>query len=90
MGIFVGLPQTELDALRASAIAAATGGQRTALSGGQKSGSKQYPFSPQEILGEVKYAEQQNGTRRPRAQRVEQVLVRPFSEEPLGDGFPLG
>lgn len=74
MGIFVGLPQSELDALRASALAAITGGRRTSLSGGQKSGTKEWQMSPQDVLGEVKFAEQQNGTRAPRAQKVEQIL----------------
>ena len=73
-GLFVGLPQSELDSLRAAAIAAITGGQRTSLSGGQKSGSKEYKMSPQDVLAEVNYAEQQNGIKPPRAQKVVQVL----------------
>lgn len=87
MGIFVGLPQAELDALRANAIAGITGGRRTSLSGGQKSGSKEWQMSPQDVLGEVKFAEQQNGMRPPRAQKVEQVLVRPFTGNVSTDGF---
>jgi len=69
-GIFVGLSQVELDALRVTALAATTGGQRTSLSGGQKSGSKEYQMSPQQVLMEIIYAERQSGARAPRVDRT--------------------
>jgi len=73
-GLFVGLSQSELDDLRAGAIARMNGGQRTSISGGAKSGSKEYPMPPDQVLAEVIYAEQQNGTRAPRNQKVYQVM----------------
>lgn len=73
-GIFVSLSQTELDALRVDALAQIQSGRRTSLSGGGKSGSKEWSMSAQDILREVVYAEQQNGTRAPRAQKVVNVL----------------
>lgn len=73
-GIFTGLPQIELDSLRANALAVITGGRWANVSGGAKSGSRDYGMSPQDILAEVKFAEQQNGTRPARAQKVIQVL----------------
>ncbi len=78
LGIFVGLAQSELDALRTSAIEGITSGRRTSLSGGQKSGSKEWQMSPQDLLAEVNYAEQQNGTRAPRAQKVVSILSAPY------------
>jgi hypothetical protein len=61
-GLFVGLSQVELDALRVSALAAITSGRRTSLSGGQKSGSKEWKMDPQQMLIEIRYAERQAGT----------------------------
>lgn len=74
-GILVGLPQAELDELRANALSGITGGRRTSLSGGAKSGSKEWQMSPQDMLVEIRYAEQQNGTLPARAQKVVQVLT---------------
>lgn len=73
-GIFTGLTQTELDTLRTDALSQISSGRRTSLSGGGKSGSKEWSMSAQDILREVVYAEQQNGTRSPRAQKVVQIL----------------
>lgn len=78
LGIFVGLSQSELDALRSAAISAFTNGQRISISGGQKSGTKRWQ-DPKETLAEVVYAEQQNGTRAPRAQKVYQTMNDQFS-----------
>jgi len=63
---FVGLSQSEFNDLRSSALSQSTSGRRTALSGGQKSGSKEWTMSADEILREVIYAEQQSGARAPR------------------------
>lgn len=60
-GIFTQLTDAELAAMRASALTAITSGRRTSLSGGAKSGSKEWQMTPQEILAEVKYAEQKRG-----------------------------
>lgn len=60
-GIFTTLSADELAELKANALAAITGGRRTSISGGAKSGSKEWQMKPQEILAEVKYAEQQLG-----------------------------
>lgn len=60
-GIFTSLSASELTELKANAIAAITGGRRTSISGGAKSGSKEWQMTPQEILREVKYAQQQLG-----------------------------
>lgn len=62
-GIFVGLSQVELDALRVSALAGITSGRRTSLSGGQKSGSKEWQMMPQQVLLEVIYAERKARSR---------------------------
>jgi len=77
LGIYVGLAQSELDEIRAAALERAKNGSRTSLSGGQKSGSKEW-VDPRETLAEVNYAEQQNGTRAPRAQKVVQILSSPY------------
>lgn len=73
-GIFVGETQATLDEIRVDALAQITSGRRTSISGGGKSGSKEYSMSAQDILREVVYAEQQNGTRSPRAAQVVQAL----------------
>lgn len=75
-GIFVGYEQSVLDGLKANALAAITGGRRTSLSGGAKSGSKEWKMDPQQMLVEIRYAEQQSGTLPPRVQTVVQVLTR--------------
>lgn len=74
-GTFVGLTQAELDELRASALSQISSGRRTSLSGGGKSGSKEWSMDASDILREVIYAEQQSGTRPARAQKVVQDLV---------------
>jgi len=61
LGIFSSLTADELAALKANALAAITSGRRTSISGGAKSGSKEWQMSPMEILREVKYAEQKLG-----------------------------
>lgn len=60
-GIFTSFTASELLVLKANALAAITGGRRTSLSGGAKSGSKEWQMTPQEVLLEVKYAQQQLG-----------------------------
>jgi hypothetical protein len=57
LGIFVGLSQTQLDTLRASALARMASGERTSISGGGKSGSRQWQMSPEKVIFEVQYAE---------------------------------
>ncbi len=69
-GIFLGLSQTELDALRASALSGITNGRRTSMSGGQKSGSKEWQMMPQQVLLEVIYAERQAGSRAARVTKT--------------------
>lgn len=76
-GIFVGLSQTELDALRASAISGITSGRRTSLSGGQKSGSKEWQMIPQQVLLEVIYAERASAVRAARVAKVYDDFVNP-------------
>ncbi len=78
-GIFVSLSQAELDQLRADALSQISSGRRTSISGGGKSGSKEWSMSAEQILKEVIYAEQQNGTRPPRAQKVVQILNEQFT-----------
>ena len=56
--ILKGLSQIELDALRVAALARITGGDRTALSGANKSSSKQWAMLPQDLLKEIVYAEE--------------------------------
>lgn len=60
-GIFTQLTDEEIATIRASALSAISSGRRTSLSGGAKSGSKEWPSDPFEILAEVKYALQQRG-----------------------------
>lgn len=50
------MSQSELLEIRASAKAAITSGRRTSISGGAKSGSKEYPGDPYRDLMEVNYA----------------------------------
>lgn len=73
-GIFTGLTQSELDAIRATALSQITSGRRTSISGGGKSGSKEWSMDVRDVLREVIYAEQQNGTRPPRATPLVQIL----------------
>ena len=73
-GIFVGMLQIDLDALRAEALSAIATGQWTSVTGGQKTGSLQYQMTPQDVLKEIIYAEQQSGARPPRGSRVYQTL----------------
>lgn len=60
-GILTDLTAVELDALEVLALARIGGGQRTSLSGGAKSGSKEYPMDPQDLLKEIKYARRMLG-----------------------------
>lgn len=80
-GIFTGLTQAELDALRTSALSQISSGRRTSISGGGKSGAKEWSMDAQDVLREVIYAEQQNGTRSPRAQKVVGVLNPQYNPE---------
>lgn len=77
-GIFVGLSTQELAELKASALRAITSGQWTSITGGQKTGSKQYQMRPQDVLEEVKFAEQSAGIGRPRAQKITQILSKDY------------
>ncbi len=56
-GIFSGLSQVELDALRVVALDQITTGRFTNLSGAMKSSTREYPMSPQDILSEITFAE---------------------------------
>lgn len=80
-GIFVGLTQSELDDLRTSAIARIQSGERTGLSGGGKSGQKNWQMSPQDVLFEINYAEKMLGNT-PRAQKVVSVLNDQYPVDP--------
>lgn len=73
-GTFVGYTQAQLDIIKAAALARVNGGSRTSLSGGVKSGSKEWTDA-MNILNEVRFAEQQNGTLPARVQKVVQVLT---------------
>ncbi len=73
-GLFIYLTVAERAALRTSALARMTSGERTSLSGGGKSGSKAWQMSPQEVLAELLYAAQILGEVPRRAQKVVQVL----------------
>lgn len=79
LGLFVGLAQSELDELRESALTRIKSGERTAMSGGQKSGSKAWQMSPQEVLAEVRYAEQQSGVASGRVSKVYQTMNDQYS-----------
>jgi hypothetical protein len=59
-GLFNDMTQIELDALRANALLRITDGDFTNLSGAMKSSTRAWAMSPQDILEEVKYAEQIN------------------------------
>lgn len=82
-GIFTGLSQSELDDLRSSALDGITSGRRTSLSGGGKSGSKEWQMTPQEVLREVVYAKQQSGARAGRVSRVYQDFTGRSGENPV-------
>lgn len=84
-GIFLGLTQAELDSIRETALSQITSGRRTSISGGGKSGSKEWSLDVRDVLREVIYAEQQNGTRPPRVQKVVQILNEQFLP-PYPDG----
>lgn len=72
-GIFISNTQAERDAYRAAALLRLVNGERTSLSGGGKSGSRNWPTSPQDILFELDYADRiASGI--PRPQKVVQVL----------------
>ena len=74
LGIFVGLSQSELDAIRAKTQSRLVNGSWTTVGGGGKNGTKSWMDSdPMKILAEVKYAEQQSGTRAGRVSKVYQT-----------------
>lgn len=58
-GIFTLYSAEELAELLIVATAALSGGRRTSLSGGAKSGTKQWDMTPQQMLVEIKYAMRQ-------------------------------
>lgn len=68
-GIFSGLTQSELDALRVIALDQISTGRFTNLSGAMKSSTREYPMSPQDMLEEIKFAEAIN-TGNPRPTRI--------------------
>ncbi len=84
-GIFINLTQAQRDALQTAAIDRITSGERTSLSGGGKSGSRQWQMSPQDTLFEINYANMiVNGPAR--AQKVVQALnpqYRPTTQFPV-------
>lgn len=73
-GCFVGLSQSELLVMRANAIDTLKFGVRTSISGGAKSGSKEYPGDPYRDLIEVNYALRALGVMPPRPQKVYQIM----------------
>lgn len=78
MGIFINFTQAQRDAIRTSALERITSGERTSLSGGGKSGSRQWQMSPQDTLFELDYADQiASGV--PRPNRVVQVLNQQYN-----------
>lgn len=81
-GIFISLTQAQRDTIKAAAIERLTSGERTSLSGGGKSGSRQWQMSPQETLFEIDYANLiVSGV--PRPQKVVQVLNCQYSPNEL-------
>lgn len=86
--IFKYLTDAELLALKNAIIERMTNGAITATGGAGKSGSIEY-MDLEDQMRSVQYEYDIRGGVK-RAQKVEQVLVRPFSEDVLGDGFPLG
>lgn len=71
-GIFVGLTQVELDALRVVALDRIANGSFTSLSGAGKSSGLEYQLSPTDMLREIRYAEQMARGGRP--QKVQNRL----------------
>lgn len=62
-GIFVGLTAVQLQAKIDSALDRIENGDRTSLSGGGKSASRNWPMSPEDVLFEARYAlNKLNGT----------------------------
>lgn len=59
--IYKGLSVAELMELRAQALARMSGGDITSLAGAQKSSSREFKMSPQDMLAEVNYALGQAG-----------------------------
>lgn len=74
-GIFIGLTQVELAALRVSALARISSGDRTSISGGGKSGTKAYSMSAADVLSEIVIAEQASGVKAARVKTVVQDLT---------------
>jgi hypothetical protein len=65
-GIFRNLNAVQLQAKIDAALLRIENGDRTSVSGGGKSGSKNYPMSPDEILFEAQYSlDKLNGTSKP-------------------------
>jgi hypothetical protein len=64
-GVYVGLSSTELATIRETALSRISSGDRTSLSGGGKSGTKNWRTDPADDLREVKWAlDRMNGVRR--------------------------
>lgn len=76
-GIYTQLTDAELAVLRADALAAMTSGRRTSLSGGQKSGTKQWQMTPQDMLLEIQYALRQRGALPARVTKTYMDTVNP-------------
>lgn len=86
--IFRYFSDADLQTLFASLKQRMLTGQITATGGAGKSSSQEYMKLEDELRSIQLEFDIRGGVKR--AQRVEQLLVRPFSEDPLGDGFPLG
>lgn len=72
-GLFLSMTQAQRDTLRVAVMDRLTNGERTSLSGGGKSGSRAWPYPPDQMLFELNYADRIiNGP--PRPQKVVQVL----------------
>lgn len=56
-GIFKGLTQVELSALRVTALDRIANGDFVSLSGGMKSSTREWSMTPQEMLEEINYSE---------------------------------
>lgn len=74
-GAFIGLTVQELLELRANALLGIENGRRTSISGGAKSGSKQWDIAPDKMLIEVNYALRKLGAMPARPQKVTQILT---------------
>ncbi len=87
VGLFISLTQAQRDAYRAIALDAIFSGQRISLSGGAKSGTKQFQMSPQDALFELNYADKiASGV--PIARQVVQILNNQYTPAANAD-LPL-